>query len=44
MGRAILAVRVSDNPDEDVELDEPAVKYVANMHGNEGSTSSIIIY
>ncbi|XP_063727394.1 carboxypeptidase D-like isoform X2 [Symsagittifera roscoffensis] len=35
MGRAILAVRVSDNPDEDVELDEPAVKYVANMHGNE---------
>ena len=35
-GRKILAARITDNPHEDTEPGEPAVKYVANMHGNEG--------
>ena len=35
-GRKIYAVRITDHPEEKLELGEPSVKYVANMHGNEG--------
>ena len=34
--REIWAVRITDHPHENREANEPSVKYIANMHGNEG--------